>query len=331
MTGDSRVNYNTVVLYKNANTQVGLSWTITSQKFNKYALSIGTSIPYYIAVYAKTFALYGYNENIVTPLDGNAGINANGGGGGGSALLGNTVGIGNGSAGYVDMFSGAGGGSLNVASPATSTIAGIGGGGILQSINNISYSLGTGGDGIPKIDETLHPIQSNTGQGGKGLNGVGSGGVALITYKRYDRTITEGLTKLLPPPPPEKRIDNIIDYDLLNVFTCNISDIFSGTIDFYNITKNSYNTATIVNDELIITGISDSSNAYDIEVFCSNGSGNATWTIGIIDWQHIAPTILQDTFNCNINNQEHYNINNIEIGKTTIIYLDNLNIQGYIQ
>ena len=111
---------------------------------------------------------------------------------------------------------------------------------------------------------------------------------------------------------PEKRIDNIIDYDLLDVFTCNIYDIFSGVIEYYNITKNFGDTATIVDGQLQITGIPDSSNAYDIEVFCSNFSGSNTWTIGIIDLQHIAPTILQDTFNCNINNQEHYNINNIE-------------------
>ena len=196
---NSSSGYNKM-LYKNTppSQNPNALWTITSEKFYKFAISCGGAE--HNAMYIQGLALYNEDETIVTPLDGNEGINANGGGGGGSAISGNTAGIGNGSAGYANMFSGAGGGSLNVASPATSTIAGIGGSGILQYINNISYSLGAGGDGIPKVDATLYPIQSsNIGQGGKGLNGVGSGGVALITYKRYDRTITEGLTKLLPP------------------------------------------------------------------------------------------------------------------------------------
>ena len=101
-------------------------------------------------------------------------------------------------------------------------------------------------------------------------------------------------------------IPNILNYDLLNIdFTCNISNIFSGMIEYCNITKNPQNNAYIVDGTLKIVGTIDSSNAYDVELFSSNEFGSNYWNIHISDWKQTHPVLILD--HNNFKNSMHYN------------------------
>jgi len=98
------------------------------------------------------------------------------------------------------------------------------------------------------------------------------------------------------PPIP---INNITNYNLEYSFTSNIFELFSGLIEYYSITINPFDTANIENNVLQIIGNPDTSNAYEVEVFCSNVYGNNFWKIKIIDWKHSPPILNTDNLSNN--------------------------------